>query len=84
MPARKPEVTKRDNFQIGLNGMGRKQITGELAVNTIQQNAPGFAQFLVELVEVDGTKRAGAAIDREHLVALGHWLINQYEQGGDN
>ena len=84
MPSRKPEVINRVHFPLGVNGFGKGQRTVEIAVNTIRKNMPGDCQYELELLEVQGTKRAKGIVDAADLVELGHWLVDTFSgKGGE-
>jgi|GEM_PF-5114999 hypothetical protein len=82
MPSRKPEVINRVHFPLGVNGFGKGQRTVEIAVNTIRKNMPGDCQYELELLEVQGTKRAKGIVDAADLVELGHWLVDTFSSKG--
>ncbi|MDK4330303.1 hypothetical protein QPX50_05195 [Corynebacterium accolens] len=82
MPSRKPEVINRVHFPLGVNGFGKGQRTVEIAVNTIRKNMPGDCQYELELLEVQGTKRAKGIVDATDLVELGHWLVDTFSSKG--
>ena len=84
MPSRKPEVIDRVHFPLGVRGFGKEQRTVEIAVNTIRKDMPGGSQYELELLEMQGTKRAKGAVDAVDLVELGHWLVDTFsDKGGD-
>ncbi|MFW9097721.1 hypothetical protein ACOJAM_08630 [Corynebacterium striatum] len=84
MPSQKPEVIDRVHFPLGVRGVGNEHRTIEIAVNTIRKNMPGHSQYELELLEVQGTKRAKGIVDAADLVALGHWLVDTFSgKGGD-
>lgn len=82
MSSRKPEVINRVHFPLGVNGFGKGQRTVEIAVNTIRKNMPGDCQYELELLEVQGTKRAKGIVDAADLVELGHWLVDTFSSKG--
>lgn len=82
MPSQKPEVIDRVHFPLGMRGVGNEQRTVEIAVNTIRKNMPGRSQYELELLEVQGTKRAKGVVDAMDLVELGHWLVNTFSGKG--
>lgn len=84
MPSRKPEVINRVHFPLGVRDFGKGQRTVEIAVNTIRKNMPGDCQYELELLEVQGTKRAKGIVGAADLVELGHWLVDTFSsKGGD-
>lgn len=84
MRTRKPQVTDRVHFQLSKTENARKHHTVEVAVNTLGNDFPKTPPVYLEVVELDGTKRAGGYVDRQELVNLGRWLVDQFDaQGGD-
>lgn len=84
MPSQKPEVIDRVHFPLGVRGFGNEQRTVEIAVNTIRKNMAGRPQYELELLEVQGTKRAKGIVDAADLVELGHWLVDTFSSKGGN